>query len=45
MINNPYEIATLINLIRGYMTVYELNYSKASKTITTEEFINNRYTS
>jgi hypothetical protein len=42
MINNPYEIATLINLIRGYMTVYELNYSKASKTITTEEFINNQ---
>jgi hypothetical protein len=42
MINNPYEIATLINLIRGYMTVYELSYSKASKTITTEEFINHQ---
>jgi hypothetical protein len=42
MINNPYEIATLINLIRGYMTVYELNYSKASRTITSEEFINNQ---
>jgi hypothetical protein len=39
MINNPYEIATLINLIRGYMVVYELNYSKTSKTITIEEFI------
>jgi len=44
MINNPYEIATLINLIRGYMVVYELSYSKTSKTITTEEFIeNNKY--
>lgn len=44
MINNPYEIATLINLIRGYMVVYELSYAKTSKTITTEEFIqNNKY--
>jgi hypothetical protein len=44
MINNPYEIATLINLIRGYMIVYELSYSKTSKTITTDEFIqNNKY--
>jgi hypothetical protein len=42
MINNPYEIATLINLIRGYMTVYELIYSKTSNTITTEEFMNNQ---
>ena len=39
MINNPYEIATLINLIRGYMVVYELNYAKTSKILTTEEFI------
>jgi len=38
MINNPYEVATLINLIRGYMTVYELNYTKASKLITTDDF-------
>jgi hypothetical protein len=42
MINNPYEIATLINLIRGYMTVYELLYSKTSKTITTDDFIKNQ---
>jgi len=40
MINNPYEIATLINLIRGYMNVYQLNYTKASKIMTTEEFQN-----
>jgi hypothetical protein len=40
MINNPYEIATLINLIRGYMVVFELNYAKTSNTFTTEEFIN-----
>jgi len=42
MINNPYEIATLINLIRGYMIVYELSYSKTSKTLTTDEFIKNQ---
>ena len=40
IINNPYEIATIINLIRGYMNVYELNYSKTSKQITEIEFIN-----
>jgi len=40
MINNPYEIATLINLIRGYMIVYELNYAKNSKILTNDEFIN-----
>ena len=40
MINNPYEIATLINLIRGYMVVFELNYAKTSKILTPEEFIN-----
>lgn len=39
MINNPYEIATLINLIRGYMRVYVLNYSKTSKLLSTEDFI------
>ena len=39
MINNPYEIATLINLIRGYMIVYELNYAKTSKTIAIEDFL------
>jgi hypothetical protein len=30
MINNPYEIATLINLIRGYMSVYQITYTKIS---------------
>jgi hypothetical protein len=40
MINNPYEIATLINLIRGYMVVFELNYAKTSKILTTDEFTN-----
>jgi superfamily II DNA or RNA helicase len=41
IINNPYEIATIINLVRGYMTVYELNYSKTSKTITEKDFKSN----
>ena len=40
MINNPYEIATLINLIRGYMVVYELSYAKTSNILTIEEFTN-----
>ena len=40
MINNPYEIATLINLIRGYMSVYQITYSKTSKILSIEEFIN-----
>jgi hypothetical protein len=31
IINQPYEIATLINLIRGPMDVYELSLLKASK--------------
>ena len=44
MINNPYEIATLINLIRGYMQVYVLTYSKTSKIITKDEIIKNRET-
>ena len=42
MINNPYEIATLINLIRGYMQVYVLSYSKTSKIITKDELIKNK---
>jgi hypothetical protein len=33
MINNPYEIATLINLIRGYMSVYQITYTKTSKNL------------
>ena len=40
MINNPYEIATLINLIRGYMSVYQITYTKTSKLLSIEEFIN-----
>ena len=40
MINNPYEIATLINLIRGYMSVYQITYTKTSKLSSIEEFIN-----
>lgn len=39
MINNPYEIATLINLIRGYMKIYELSYNKTSKLLNNEDFI------
>lgn len=42
MINNPYEIATLINLIRGYMQVYILTYAKTSKIITNDELIKNK---
>lgn len=41
IINNPYEIATIINLIRGYMNVYELSYNKVSKFLTDDDFINN----
>jgi hypothetical protein len=33
IINNPYEIATIINLIRGYMNVYELLLVKTSNII------------
>ena len=40
MINNPYEIATLINLIRGYMSVYQITYTKTSKILSNEEFNN-----
>jgi superfamily II DNA or RNA helicase len=40
MINNPYEIATLINLIRGYMSVYDLNYTKTSSIIPMDDFKN-----
>ena len=41
IINNPYEIATIINLVRGYMTVFELSYSKTSKTVNEKDFIIN----
>lgn len=40
IINNPYEIATIVNLIRGYMKVYEISYSKTSKEINKEELEN-----
>jgi len=40
MINNPYEIATLINLIRGYMSVYQITYTKTSKLLSIQEFVN-----
>ena len=33
IINNPYEIATIINLIRGYMNVYEISFTKISNDI------------
>jgi len=33
IINNPYEIATIVNLIRGYMNVYELSLSKTTDII------------
>lgn len=33
IINNPYEIATIINLIRGYMNVYELLFTKTSSYV------------
>jgi len=36
IINNPYEIATIINLIRGYMTIYKLQYITDEKDITFE---------
>jgi hypothetical protein len=37
IINNPYEIATIINLIRGYMNVYELLLTKTSNIINDNE--------
>jgi hypothetical protein len=39
VINNPFEIATIVNLIRGYMNVYSLSYSKTSKFLNEEDFI------
>lgn len=37
IINNPYEIATIINLIRGYMKVYHIPYTKISKDLQEDE--------
>jgi len=31
IINNPYEISTIVNLIRGYMNVYEFSLSKMTE--------------
>ena len=39
VINNPYEIATLINLIRGPMQISELSLLKKSSVPTTEQLI------
>ena len=39
IINNPYEIATIVNLVRGYLSVYELTLTKTSKLINEEDFV------
>ena len=39
IINNPFEIATIINLVRGYLSVYELTLTKTSKILNDEDFI------
>ena len=39
IINNPFEIATIINLIRGYMNVYELSYAKTTTDVYVENII------
>lgn len=39
IINNPYEIATVINLIRGYMYMYKLSYSTKMENITIDDII------
>jgi len=31
IINNPYEISMIVNLIRGYMNVYELSFTKMTE--------------
>ena len=40
IINNPYEISAIVNLIRGYMNIYELELLKGSKVLIEEEFVN-----
>lgn len=37
IINNPYEIATIINLIRGHMKVYSFPYLKTSRDLQEDE--------
>jgi hypothetical protein len=39
IINNPYEVATLINLIRGPMQIYESRLLKNSEEPTTEQMV------
>lgn len=39
IINNPYEIASLINLIRGPMTIYEMSLLKDSIEPSTDQLI------
>jgi hypothetical protein len=39
IINNPYEIATIVNLIRGYMNVYKLSFSNTISDIYIEDII------
>jgi len=39
IINNPYEIATIINLIRGYMNIYKLSYTLTKDNIILEDLI------
>jgi len=31
IINNPYEISMIVNLIRGYMNIYELSFTKMTE--------------
>ena len=31
IINNPYEISTIVNLIRGYMNIYEISFTKMTE--------------
>jgi hypothetical protein len=37
IINNPYEIATIINLIRGYMNIYKIPYLSIEENITIDD--------
>jgi len=33
IINNPYEISTIVNLIRGYMNIYEISFTKMTEDL------------
>lgn len=39
VINNPFEISTIINLIRGYMSVFVLSYAKTTTFLNEEDFV------